>query len=395
MSVDNFASRPDYEGKCITNIPGTLRSLFGEDYERSLLDGKAKKVLLILVDSLGYENLMKIIENDEGLSKFVDKFELQKISSVFPSSTAPAIASIESGKSPEEHSLFSWMIYSKKLNMRFYPLGFEPVDEKEDYKFEKKADKSLVEHESIFTETAELGVEIYRINPDWIVGNEFSEVEKSSNEGYSNLVEAFVKTRKLIAEEENRSFFYLYLPHFDTSDHNNGPYSEESKSLIKEIFRLIKDEIVEKLENLEIIITADHGCLEIENRIEITKENELGKEIFPNLKTCNGKKILPSGEPRNLFLHIKEENLEEVVKSLRKRLKDEARIFKTDLLIEEDLFGSGEPSQRFLEDVGNVSILPERNAVIHFDPYLGKEVKGMHGGLTEEELYVPFLSKKI
>lgn len=395
MTEQDLTLKPNYKGKCITKVPETVNSLLGANYEHSLLDGKAKKVLLILVDSLGYENLMRIAASEEELSELVDEFELQKVSSVFPPSTTAGLASIEGGETPEEHSLFAWMIYSKKLNMRFYPLKFESVDEENDRKFERKADKSLIAHGSVFDDLAEEGVNVYRINPERIVGNEFSGAEDSRSEGYSNLVEAFVRTRKLIEGEEDRSFFYLYLSHYDTSDHDNGPYSEESKSLIKEIFRLAEEEIFEKLENIEVIITADHGCSEVKNRVEIRENDDLGKEIYPNLKTHYGKRIFPAGEPRNVYLHIKKGSTEKVVENLRGRLKGKARVFRTDELIEENLFGTGEPSRSFLENIGNVTILPEKNTGIYFDSYLDKKDEGAHGGLTGEEMYVPFLSRRV
>lgn len=394
MSEEKLKLKPDYEGKCITKIPGTLKSLLGLDNGYTLLDGKSDKVLLIVVDSLGYENLMEIFERDKELREILSRFELDKITSVFPTSTAPAMTSIESGKPPEKHSLLEWVAYSRELNMRFYTLKFQTVDEENKYKFERKADEGLIEHRDMFNDLVKEGVQVHQINPEDLVDSEFSEAGNEQKEGYSNLVEAFVKTRELIEKEEDKSLFSLYLPHFDTSSHDNGPYSEESTSLLREIFTLINREIIEELENLRIVIAADHGCVKVKNTIEIEKDNELGREIFPNLKTYYGKKILPVGGSRNMYLHVEEGKLEDVIENLRRKLNGKARVFRTEELIEGKLFGTGEPSQKFSDSIGNVVVLPEKNTMMHFDPFT-EEYKGMHGGLTEEELYVPLLSMEV
>lgn len=393
MSTWEKVVKPDYERKCITRISSTVKSLLSVNNKGTLLNGKSERVLLIVIDSLGYENLMRISKEKKELEESINSFKLQKITTVFPTSTATALTSMESGRTPEEHSVLGWMMYSRQLNMRFFPLKFQAVDEKEAQKFEEKAYKGLVEHESLFKDLSN-EVEVYRILPESIIDSPYSETKKGHKKGYSNLVEAFVKTRKLI-EENKGNFFYLYLPQFDTSEHHHAPYSEESTSLVREIFHLIHREIIEKLKDLQILITADHGCVKVENKVQIKEDNPLGEIIYPNLRTYQGKKILPSGEPRNMYLHIKEGMVERVIEELQKKLKSKARVFKTHELIEKNLFGSGNPSQSFLERIGNITILPKKNTILCFGPYLASKDKGMHGGLTKEEMYVPFLSKKI
>ena len=56
------------------------------------------------------------------------------------------------------------------------------------------------------------------------------------------------------------------------------------------------------------------------------------------------------------------------------------------------LFGMGEPTERFLSRIGNVLIIPTEDNLIWHREYRKDpaKLKGTHGGLSLEELLIPF-----
>ena len=99
---------------------------------------------------------------------------------------------------------------------------------------------------------------------------------------------------------------------------------------------------------------------------------------------------MPVGSPRDIFLHVKENKVDYVIRILRKKIGGYAEIYKTSYLIKTGVFGE-KVCRQFKEDIGNVVILPIEGVIISF--YGKGKINGMHGGLSEKELFVPLMTK--
>ena len=350
-----------------------------------VLNSKSKKTLFILIDALGYSSLEKI-KKDKYVKKILKESKLKKISSVSPTTTAAAITSIFSGEPPGKHGLYEWKIYSSKIKMEFKPLPFVAVDERMQKKFEKIATPSLIKHKDFIKDLYKKEISVYQIYPHGLEGSRYN-FKKGNLIYYRNIVDAVVKTKKVIKSEKKKSSFYLYLPQYDESEHLNGPFSEESLSLAKELFRLIYKELF-SVKGLKILISADHGCMEVKKEIKLENKRWFWESIWKNLKSCCGRKILPVGGSRDMFLHVKEKKIGYVIEVLKRKLDKYAEIYRTKDLIEKGFFGK-KVSKQFLKDVGNVVMLPKENVDITF--YVKHKFKGDHGGLSEDELFVPLI----
>jgi hypothetical protein len=106
----------------------------------------------------------------------------------------------------------------------------------------------------------------------------------------------------------------------------------------------------------------------------------------------NRKPILPTGGPREVFLHIKEEKLAETKEWLLQKIGDRAQIIETVEAAERSLFGLGHASKELFERTGNLMILPYGNETVWFESHWGEKISllGQHGGLNEQEMLVPF-----
>src|SRR5947199_3853436 len=109
-----------------------------------------------------------------------------------------------------------------------------------------------------------------------------------------------------------------------------------------------------KVKDTLLLMVADHGQVEVNPKTTIYLNQQVtGIEQY--LQTnAQGKFLVPAGSARDMFLHIHDEDIDEVVAYLQQFLAGRAEVYKTTDLLAQHFFGSGEPSPVFLQRVGNV-----------------------------------------
>ena len=82
---------------------------------------------------------------------------------------------------------------------------------------------------------------------------------------------------------------------------------------------------------------------------------------------------------------------------LKEALKGKANVIKADEALKDGLFGHGDLHTRFKGRIGDILLLPERNLTLYYERPYRKEFNmlGMHGGLSPDEMLVPFAAVRI
>ena len=75
----------------------------------------SKKVVLFLIDGFGYKQWLNYADKYEFLKRFTKKGVVTPITTVFPSTTAAALTTINSGLTPQEHGLPEWWVYFDEI----------------------------------------------------------------------------------------------------------------------------------------------------------------------------------------------------------------------------------------------------------------------------------------
>ena len=141
-----------------------------------------------------------------------------------------------------------------------------------------------------------------------------------------------------------------------------------------------------------VVLTADHGMMGHDpartvylNRVLPEVEGWLERGAAGGLK-------VPAGSPRDFFLHLREECFEEAVASIRKALDQVVDVRPVLDLLADGYFGDGALSRRFLDRVGNAVILPHPGRAVWWyeEGRFESRHPGDHGGLTPEEMEIPF-----
>lgn len=399
---------PKYNQDCFSNIPTTILDLFGvaikkptiskKYYKKYLANRQYDHAILLLIDGLGFYQWKKYA-NQFPLFKQLDKKSfLSPITSVFPSTTAAAINTINSGLTPAEHGLFEWTLYMREINATIETLPFNKIGEESNSLLEKNINPRI-----LFNFPT-----IYQILKRHNV-NSFSFVNKSyANSAYSTISQKgsislpfvtfsdlIIKLKNQLTAHNSRNYLFVYWDKLDSLGHEYGPDSNLCKIELSKISHLFLSEFVKRIDKQTrkrtlLIITADHGQITVNPKetIYLNRDEILMKNLCRN---GDGEIILPTGSARDIYLHIEEKNLKKIYKYLENKLKNKADVIFTDKAIALGLFGQNEINNKFRSRLGNLMLLPYNNHTI-WREYKGKkfEYLGHHGGLSKEEMVIPF-----
>ena len=400
---------PQYNKNCISNIPNTILQHLNvqngnsdaplEKQIKKVNQGTANKVVLLVVDGFGFNQFLLHYKENRFLTNLTKEGEVFPLTSVYPSQTTNALTTLNTGLTPQQHGLFEYFIYLKEIGI-VNALRFERIGNKNRSK--------LIEHgynpdimfkgENIQQKLNKEGIQTFT---HMHLSNSSNACTKLVFEGSTIIPslktsDAIVKLRKNLEKNRGSAYFFVHLETLDTISHEYGPQSEEYNAELQSISYLLQKELVEKTspetaKETLILMTADHGAVDV-NPDDTTYLN-LESEPMLNLQ-CekNRKRILPTGGPRDIFLHVKDQKLAQTKEALTQKIGKKAQIIETQEAIEKGLFGLGQASEEFLERTGNLLILPYERETIWFEGPQGRKISflGQHGGLNEEEMLVPF-----
>lgn len=396
---------PCYEENCISNIPGSILSLFGVKTGLSKLpflgdrfDGVEKVVLLIL-DGFGYNQFLRQRKENQFLVEVSEKSDVFALTSIFPSQTTNALTTLNTGLTPQEHGLFEYYLYMREVGGIVNTLRFEPIGSVNQNLLAKKGldPKIMFNGKNIQATLKEEGIPSFtHIYAPYAYsssgrllfeGSTMVPTLKSSDQ--------FVSLRKTLEQEPGPSYHFVHLSNLDTLAHEYGPNSYEYSAEVSVISYVMKKELIDKInpeaaKKTLLLTTSDHGG------VNIVPENITYLNGFPDLLKnlqygSEGETILPTGSARDVFLHVKEDKLTETKLLLAKKVGTKAKIVETKEAINDGLFGKGNINTKFLERAGNLLLLPYRNETVWFDHFIDYKYKplGQHGGLNEDEMLVP------
>ncbi|MBN2252149.1 MAG: alkaline phosphatase family protein [Kosmotogaceae bacterium] len=405
---------PDYDEYCFSNIPSTVLSHFGIDSKRPTLPEKlvgkelegSEKVVQVIIDGFGYTQWMEHAKKHSLLKRFLSKGEFNPITSIFPSTTAAAITTINTGLTPQEHGLPEWNVYMDEIDLIINTLPFHALgDMFPDSLLEEGADPSMLyKGKTIYQTLKKKGkVDSFVFLSEKYSHSAYSDIifkgaKRAPYYKYSDLVN---DVRRRLEEHDGPAYYYVYIGDLDTISHEMGPHSDEYESELSNISHMITKELVGKLKKgtakeTSMIVTADHGQIGVnpEDTIYLNRY----KKLIRNLrKSGRMKSVWPSGSPRDVFLHVKPNKFDETIDYVENKLKNHAMVMDVNDAIDMRLFGTGKIHNKLIDRLGDILILPYKNNTVWFEFEKGNtfSFRGHHGGLTEEEMLVPFAVAKM
>ena len=361
---------PNYD-RSILSIASSVLNHFGiKDCQHKtlpefdeLLSKDYKNIIVMLFDGLGTSTLKYHLEEND----FLRKHHVTDISSVFPSTTVAATTSIMSGYSPAECGWLGWDLYFEEIgeNVAVFRNTLQRNGE--------PAAKFNVAHKYIPVKSIMKRIEEFNGRRSAYCVSFFSKYRSKS-------VEDICKTVYKLSKKRKKKYIYAYWHQPDGAMHGHGVTSNEAHEQILHINREV-EKLCGKIENSLIIITADHGLCDSVNEY---------LEDYPTLFSML--KIPPSIEPsRALSLFVKEGMQKEFETEFNKLFGNDFRLMTKEEVFAENLLGFGKPHPRTYDFVGDYLAVATGNKSL-FTEREEHEFIGVHAGLTEDEMTVPFIA---
>ncbi|WP_298409346.1 alkaline phosphatase family protein [Ferroplasma sp.] len=387
---------PDYNGYNFSNINNTILSLFnishrGRGLEKRLYGNICgpKKVVFVYIDGLGYDSWINYLGNYKAFDEINRSGTVSPITAIFPSTTAAASNTINTGTTPPEHGLFEWRLYIEQYNMVLKSLPFIPAYKQDRERFSQiKPDPSILFHGKTFYEKLkENGVKSYVVSHADLLKSSYSRIMYSGareKKRYDFLFEGFLILRKLLAKMKEDSYVFFYIEDPDKMEHRYGPGSLEHLESLHYIAEMF-DGLLKALagQDISIIISSDHGFTPVYNKIYVSGVSNL-------MASRGGLRIPETWSPRDMAMHT--ENPSELKYALENQLEGRADVITKSELLASGILGDKMPDEKYKSRIGDVTVLPYSGNTVWYRYYEDDIIKDrrMHGGLSREEMIIPF-----
>ncbi|MBI5928843.1 MAG: alkaline phosphatase family protein [Chloroflexi bacterium] len=395
-------AKPLYDTYCFSQIPQTVFHLLtGEGHSglpTSVLGDfpqRYDKVILLFVDAFGWQFFQQYQGQHDFLRRFVEQGVVSKINSQFPSATAAHVTTIHSGLPVGQSGVFEWVYYEPLADEVIAPLLFSVSGDYERNTLQKRGfnGDGFFPDQTIYQRLGRQGVKSYVFQNSAYLPSPYSDKLLAGAKviPYKTNTEALLNLTDAVINSEGPAYFFCYFEPIDTIAHRYGPGSRhleaEVRTMMTTLEQTLYQSLAGKAENTLLLVTADHGQLEVKPETTVYLNRHV-PQIQALIKTNQrGQLLTPAGSPRDLFLYVWDECIEDAYGLLAEKLEGLAEIHRTADLIEQGFFGSGKPSAEFLSRVSNLLVLPTGNEQVwwHEDTVL-KSFRGMHGGMTPEEM---------
>jgi arylsulfatase A-like enzyme len=340
----------------------------------------ARNVVLIVLDALGHGYLTR-----NAPASALARHLVGRMTSVFPATTATAITTFLTGDAPQQHGLTGWHMYLRELGVVATVLPFRPRYGGPPFSQAGISAAALFGHVPVFDRMA---VAAYAVAPERIVDSDFNAAHRGSarRRSFRTLKEFFQAVAGCLREGAERKYVYAYYPELDSLAHDHGPSSRAVAAHFAEVDAAFEHFLTHiRGSDTLVIVTADHGMIESDAScvIELEQHPELAGML--RLPLC--------GERRVAYCYVHPDRRTEFERYVSLRLGDYAELFPSARLIAESYFGIGTPHPRLAERIGDYTLIMKKNYQIK-DWLLGESRHvhlGVHGGLSDEEMYVPLV----
>lgn len=387
MKLHSGVAQPVRHGGSIANLAASLASAMGSsrvssagelDAHYSVLTNQlADRQLLVflLLDGVGANQIATHIPNGAMAAD-----QVAVLSSVFPSSTAPAITSLMSGAYVGEHAITGWHLQQRVGESAMRPL---PMDQRQ---HPGQAAPSSVHQWSPWADQTK--TRCAAIQPEAIVNSTYSTygMPKADRFGYNRFSEIPEILNAAITTNSNKpQYCYIYIPDFDATSHHFGWQSPQAAKCIRAL-----DQVYEQLANQVtalngvIVTVSDHGFTDIE------ADKQFWLNDFPSLYEHFDAPL--SGEPRAAICHVSPERCDQFTERASSELASICTVHRTEDLIRDNWFGAT-PSPAHRYRFGTHWLIP-RDGYALFDQLDGEKrptLIGMHGGISDTEMQVPLI----
>lgn len=400
---------PDYNGRSLANVPATIAALLGKPFAglpplneplwRPLLHGSPiRRVVALLVDAMGWN----LFERERvAFSAALPAPAVQgQMTSVFPSTTVAALSSLWTGVAPAGHGLMGLNLFFPEYAALGNMIGFSPY-------FGRYPDalieaglqtETFLEVPGLAEQLSAAGVPVYSFKGYDIVDSGLSQMHDrgvTKQYGILGLADLLVEVRKLLEERAAEPLVAMaYWPLVDTLSHFRGWESAAAAAELHAIFLQIQTLLFAPLsqaarEGTVFLLLADHG------QTAAPQGQQLLIESHPEFRRLL--LMQPGGDSRTAYLYARQGQQQALLAYLNTHLGHAMVALPAADALAAGLFGPQPHASKTAERVGDViAIMRDGYMLIpQFNQEFMSRFISMHGGLTADEMLVPFLGWRL
>ncbi|MFI6169717.1 alkaline phosphatase family protein [Nocardia sp. NPDC051052] len=337
----------------------------------------ADRVCVLLIDGLGASALAA----NPGAAPFLSGLASATLTAGFPSTTATSLSSLGVGVPPGEHGIIGYLVrvpgQDRLINtLRWSPHGEGPrVDLRSELVPEQFQPTATV-----FERAAAHGITVTQVAPSYQNG---SGLTRASLRGCafrdSFSVGDLIDGIGIALRTGTRSLVYAYHADLDTTGHARGPASDAWLLELAHVDRLAA-EIAERLPpDAALLVTADHGMVELDERIDFDHHSELRAGVQQL-----------GGEPRARHVYTEPGAAQDVAAAWHEILGTDFAVLPRAEVIDRGWFGPI-VAPHIADRIGDVVVAARTaHGIIRSgaEPIQSMMI-GHHGSLTPAELDIP------
>ncbi|NEW44932.1 alkaline phosphatase family protein [Nocardia cyriacigeorgica] len=370
---------PRYGTGSLSDLFPSVLAGFGvpAEQDRLGLGLDVDRVCVLLIDGLGAEALAANAE----VAPFLSSLGPAVLTAGFPTTTATSVSSLGAGVPPGEHGIVGYLLRVAGQERLFDPLGWRlfGAQHKGDL-LEQLVPEQFQPGETVFERAAAHGITVTQVAPRYQAGSGLTRAVLRGcafrpNFSVGDLVAGVVEA----LEAGPRSLVYAYHGELDTTGHVRGPSSQSWLLELAHVDRIAAD-IAERMPaGSALIVTADHGMVELAERVDFDAE--------PDLRA--GVQRL-GGEPRARHVYTVDGATDDVMSTWQEKLGSRFQVLARDAVIDYGWFGPT-VSATVRERIGDLVVVArDSSGIVRTDAEpLQSALLGHHGSLTPAEMNVP------
>lgn len=332
----------------------------------------ARRTVVVLVDGLGYD----LLRQRSGHAPFLRQrlASASRVPCGFPTTTATSMATFGTGLPPGSHGLVGMQVLDPDTDRLLNELSWEHGPDPLQWQ----------PNETVFEAAESAGVSVTMIGPHYFEGSGLTSAAlRGGRFRAAAAIDDRVDAAVAAVRASPRALVYLYWGEVDKVGHVHGCQSWQWGDEVESVDRALARLTDRVPGDTSIVITADHGMVDIpfRNRIDLAHEPAL----------MSGIRHL-GGEPRCLQLYTENGSTADVASTWRAALGDRARVLTREEVIDTGWFGPVDA--RVSPRIGDVvAVMRGSFAMVHSGRMRPQLVAlfGLHGALSDAELAVPVI----
>ncbi|HEX4442968.1 MAG TPA: alkaline phosphatase family protein [Galbitalea sp.] len=355
-------------------LPSCLASLTGKD-NRIGLHG-ARRVIVILVDGLGAASLRA----RAGHARTMTAARGATIDSIFPTTTAAALATLATGAPPGRHGLVGYSVLDAANDRIVNQLsGWD----------ERLEPATWQREDTLFQMAAASGFGAVAVGPARYADSGFTHavLRGAQYRVAASIADRFAVAARWLREPGQPGLLYLYIPELDSVAHKSGWESPEWTARLEDVDSELARLVAGLSANDGVLLTADHGVVDVPLRSHVLIDS--APELLDGLRFV-------AGEPRCLQLHFDRgltiSQRDRLVAEWRESESDRSWVATRDEAIDAGWFGDVAPE--VIPRVGDLLVAARKN-IAYYDRRTASPSSmamiGQHGSWSPAELQIPLL----